>query len=88
MLARVLAFSEASAGGQSAISVGLFATKEHSGHTPELLTPIEEAEPLPLAQDVPRGSSGNLTGDGSPFKKRLQIFRHQQAQPNGSRRAN
>jgi hypothetical protein len=27
--------------------VGLSATKEHSGHTPELLTPIEEAEPLP-----------------------------------------
>src|SRR5271170_1509990 len=29
-----------------AISVGLPASKEHSGHTPELLTPIEEPDAL------------------------------------------
>jgi bifunctional non-homologous end joining protein LigD len=44
--------AEATANGNAAISVGLHATKEHSGHTPELLTPIEEPEALQLAQDV------------------------------------
>jgi predicted DNA-binding WGR domain protein len=44
--------AEATANGNAAISVGLPATKEHSGHTPELLTPIEELEALQLAQDV------------------------------------
>src|SRR3984893_4779955 len=44
--------AEATANGNAAISVGLPATKEHSGHTPELLTPIEEPEALRLAQDV------------------------------------
>jgi bifunctional non-homologous end joining protein LigD len=42
----------AQANGDAAISVGLPATKEHSGHTPELLTPIEEPEALRLAEDV------------------------------------
>jgi hypothetical protein len=60
ILARVLAFSitsksyqiaEASTDGRPTISVGLLATKEQPGHTPEQLTPIEEAEALPLAQD-------------------------------------
>src|SRR5437016_14616702 len=32
--------------GNEAIAVGLPAAKEHSGHTPELLTPIEEPEAL------------------------------------------
>jgi bifunctional non-homologous end joining protein LigD len=36
----------------AAISVGLPATKEHSGHTPELLTPIEESDALRLVQDA------------------------------------
>jgi len=44
--------SQASANGDAAISVGLPAAKEHSGHTPELLTPIEEPEALRLADDV------------------------------------
>jgi bifunctional non-homologous end joining protein LigD len=44
--------SQASANGDAAISVGLPATREHSGHTPELLTPIEEPEALRLADDV------------------------------------
>ena len=44
--------SQASANGDAAISVGLPATKEHSGHTPELLKPIEEPEALRLADDV------------------------------------
>jgi hypothetical protein len=39
------------ANGDAAISVGLLSTKEHSGHTPELLTPIEEPDALRLAQD-------------------------------------
>jgi bifunctional non-homologous end joining protein LigD len=43
--------AETAANGHAAISVGLPATKEHSGHTPELLTPIEEPEALQLAQD-------------------------------------
>jgi len=38
--------------GNEAIAVGLPTTKEHSGHTPELLTPIEEPEALLLAQDA------------------------------------
>src|SRR5580658_10518384 len=46
--------AQAIANGNSAISVGLPASKEHSGHTPELLTPIEEPEALQLAQDVSR----------------------------------
>jgi bifunctional non-homologous end joining protein LigD len=44
--------AQASANGNEAIAVGLPATKEHSGHTPELLTPIEEPEALLLAQDA------------------------------------
>jgi bifunctional non-homologous end joining protein LigD len=44
--------AHASANGNEAIAVGLPATKEHSGHTPELLTPIEEPEALLLAQDA------------------------------------
>jgi len=40
----------ATVNGDAAISVGL-PTKEHSGHLPELLTPIEEPEALQLAQD-------------------------------------
>jgi bifunctional non-homologous end joining protein LigD len=43
--------AEATANGNAAISIGLPAAKEHSGHTPELLTPIEEPEALQLAQD-------------------------------------
>ena len=41
-----------SANGDAAISVGLPAAKEHSGHTPELLTPIEEPDALKLADDA------------------------------------
>jgi bifunctional non-homologous end joining protein LigD len=44
--------AQAIANVNSAISVGLPASKEHSGHTPELLTPIEEPEALRLAEDV------------------------------------
>jgi bifunctional non-homologous end joining protein LigD len=44
--------AQAIANGNSAISVGLPASKEHSGHTPELLTPIEEPEALQLAEDA------------------------------------
>ena len=44
--------AQATANGNDAIAVGLPATKEHSGHTPELLTPIEEPEALLLAQDA------------------------------------
>src|ERR1700740_49647 len=44
--------AHASANGNEAIAVGLPATKEHSGHIPELLTPIEEQEALRLAADV------------------------------------
>jgi bifunctional non-homologous end joining protein LigD len=44
--------AQATANGNEAIAVGLPATKEHSGHTPELLTPIEEPEALLLAQDT------------------------------------
>ena len=46
--------------GTAAISVGLPATREDSGHTPELLTPIDEPEALQLAQDVSWCSSINL----------------------------
>ena len=44
--------AHASANGNEAIAVGLPATKEHRGHSPELLTPIEEPEALLLAQDA------------------------------------
>jgi bifunctional non-homologous end joining protein LigD len=44
--------SQANGNGNAAISAGLPAGKEHSGHTPELLTPIEEPEALRLAEDV------------------------------------
>jgi len=43
--------AQATANGNAAIAVGLPATKERSGHTPELLTPIEEPDALRLAQD-------------------------------------
>ncbi len=39
------------AAGDAAISVGLPYTKEHSGHLPELLTPIEESEASKLIDD-------------------------------------
>src|SRR5208282_3723744 len=38
--------------GNTPISVGLPSVKEHSGHAPELLTPIEEPEALQLVQDA------------------------------------
>jgi hypothetical protein len=44
--------AQATTNGDSPISVGLPACKEHSGHIPELLTPIEEPEALRLAEDV------------------------------------
>ncbi len=44
--------AQATTDGDTPISVGLPATKEHSGHVPELLTPIEEPEALRLAEDV------------------------------------
>ena len=44
--------AQATANGHATISVGLPARKEHSGHTPELLTPIEEPDALQLAQDT------------------------------------
>jgi len=44
--------TQANANGDTPISVGLPASKEQSGHVPELLTPIEEPEALLLAQDA------------------------------------
>jgi len=44
--------AHATTNGDTAISVGLPATKEHSGHTPELLTPIDESDALRLVQDA------------------------------------
>jgi bifunctional non-homologous end joining protein LigD len=46
--------SQATSNGNAAISVGLLVAKEHSGHVPELLTPIEEPDALRLAQDPAR----------------------------------
>jgi hypothetical protein len=43
--------AQATTNGDTPISVGLPACKEHSGHIPELLTPIEEPEALQLADD-------------------------------------
>jgi bifunctional non-homologous end joining protein LigD len=44
--------AQATANGNTPISVGLPSVKEHSGHAPELLTPIEEPEALQLVQDA------------------------------------
>src|ERR1700723_1227299 len=44
--------AQATTNGDAPISVGLPASKEQSGHVPELLTPIEEPEALLLAQDA------------------------------------
>jgi bifunctional non-homologous end joining protein LigD len=44
--------AQATTNGDTPISVGLPACREHSGHIPELLTPIEESEALRLAEDV------------------------------------
>jgi bifunctional non-homologous end joining protein LigD len=44
--------AQATANGDTPISVGLPSIKEHSGHAPELLTPIEESEALQLVQDA------------------------------------
>ena len=44
--------AQATSNGDTPISVGLPPTKEHSGHIPELLTPIEEPEALRLADDA------------------------------------
>jgi ATP-dependent DNA ligase len=49
---RARATAQATTNGDTPISVGFPATKEHSGHIPELLTPIEEPEALRLADDV------------------------------------
>lgn len=43
--------AQATANGDTVISVGPPSVKEHSGHAPELLTPIEEGEALQLVQD-------------------------------------
>src|SRR5579859_2999223 len=44
--------AQATTNGDTPISVGVPSVKEHSGHTPELLTPIEEPEALQLVQDA------------------------------------
>jgi len=44
--------AQATTNGDTPISVGLPVCREHSGHIPELLTPIEEPEALRLAEDV------------------------------------
>jgi bifunctional non-homologous end joining protein LigD len=44
--------SQATTNGNTPISVGPPSVKEHSGHAPELLTPIEEPEALQLVQDA------------------------------------
>lgn len=44
--------AQATTNGNTPISVGLPSLKEHSGHAPELLTPIEEPEALHLVQDA------------------------------------
>jgi predicted DNA-binding WGR domain protein len=44
--------AQATTNGDTPISVGLPACNEHSGHIPELLTPVEEPEALRLAEDV------------------------------------
>jgi bifunctional non-homologous end joining protein LigD len=44
--------AQATADGDTPISVGLPSVKEHSGHVPELLTPIEEPEALQLVEDA------------------------------------
>jgi len=44
--------AQATTNGDIPISVGLPAAKEHSGHNPELLTPVEEPEALSLAEDA------------------------------------
>ena len=52
------------ANGDAAISVGLPACKEHSGHTPELLTPIEEPEALRLERNCHRSARHARTNRG------------------------
>src|SRR5882762_3512845 len=49
---KVYQIAQATANGDTPISVGLPSVKEHSGHAPELLTPIEEPEALQLVQDA------------------------------------
>jgi len=44
--------AQATANGDTPISVGLPSVKEHSGHAPELLTLIEEPDALQLVQDA------------------------------------
>jgi len=44
--------AQATANGDGPFSVGLPSAKEQSGHTPELLTPIEEQDALRLAHDA------------------------------------
>ena len=44
--------AQATTNGNTPISVGLPCDKEHSGHAPELLTPIEEPEALQFVQDA------------------------------------
>lgn len=58
----------ATANGDAAISVGLPSTKEHSGHTPELLTTIEEPDACGWRKTL-RGSNRNLMGVGLPRKR-------------------
>jgi bifunctional non-homologous end joining protein LigD len=60
--------AQATANGNGAIAVGLPATKELSGHTPELLTPIEEPEALLLAQDASWWFQQKFDGRLSQFK--------------------
>src|SRR5207245_3956022 len=44
--------AQATINGDTPISIRLPAIKEHSGHIPELLTPIEEPEALRLAENA------------------------------------
>jgi bifunctional non-homologous end joining protein LigD len=62
--------------GETAISVGLPTTKEHSGHVPELLTLIEEPDALKLAEDPVWWFQQKFDASACCTKRRRQIFWH------------
>ena len=56
--------AQATTNGDAPISVGLPASKEQSGHVPELLTPIEEPEALRLERNCHRSARHARTNRG------------------------
>jgi predicted DNA-binding WGR domain protein len=67
--------AQATANGDTPISVGLPSVKEHSGHAPELLTPSRNRKRCSWYRMRLGGSNRNSMDDDWPYKRRMANIR-------------